>query len=522
MLKNKTAIAFDRVSSDDQKRDGFSLEAQEKLSKSYAKGQNLMIVKRWSVSESASKENERSHFFEMIDYVRDNKIGDVIFDKVDRACRGLKSAQMIEELVEKNEVRFHFTRENLIIDVNSPSSDKLRFYLHVILAKYYIDNLKTEIKKGLSQRTEMGFWNHKAPIGYKNVRPEGETKADRGKATIEIDKDCAPYVIEAFELYATGNYGLRDLIKFFSERIKTRIVAKSTIEVMISNPFYYGAMRTNKIITPGKHPPLISKALWDACQKIKGIRADGHGLNAALLHNKPFMGLMRCGVCGHLVTGQVKLKSSGKTYIYYHCANTQCTERRNYVPQAKIEEQVIRAFEPFKQATPAATEAFVTALKAGLGNMEFYTHKMIGELATEKELLRTSEEKIKKLQKDGKLSETEAMELIKTKQQRTAQVEVEIQATLKVDKETAEQGIHLIELLRYSYDFMTFSTDLLQKAHLAKSVLSNSILKNGTLSFSYKKPFDVLIELTSKKNWWRRRESNPSPWPIGLPIYVLS
>ena len=513
MSKQKPAIAFDRVSSDEQKRDGFSLEAQEKLSQRYAKDNHLLIIKRWSVSESASKENERSHFFEMIKYVKENKVYNVIFDKVDRACRGLKSAQMIEELVEKFGVCFHFTRENLVIDVNSASSDKLRFYLHVILAKYYIDNLRTEIKKGMDERLSLGFWNHKAPLGYKNVRPDGETKNDRGKATIEIESQNAPYVKEAFELYSTGNYGVRDLVKFFNERLPDRKIAKGCIENLISNPFYYGAMRSRGVILPGKHPPLISKDLWDSCQKIRGIRGQGAELNATLSITKPFMGLMHCGACNHSITGQVKLKASGKTYIYYHCANKNCSERRHYVPQGKIEVQLIQAFEPFKRATPAATAAFSAVLRESLGNLEFYTHKLIGELAAVREDLKRSEEKIRKLQRDGDLAETEAHELLKTKKENGNQLEEEIQVTLQADKATAEQGIQVIELLRYSYDFMKFSTDSLQKAHLAKSVLSNLILIDGTLRYHYKKPFDVLIELTTKTNWWERPDR---PHPIEI------
>src|ERR1700677_208570 len=122
MSTRRQAVAFDRVSSKDQ-RDGFSLEAQEKLSEKYSKENNLIVVKRWSVNESASKENDRKFFFEMIDYINNNEIKDVVFDKVDRACRGLKSAQVIEDLVENKGVRFHFTRNRLTIDSGSPSSE---------------------------------------------------------------------------------------------------------------------------------------------------------------------------------------------------------------------------------------------------------------------------------------------------------------------------------------------------------------------------------------------------------------
>lgn len=130
------AVIFDRVSSEDQ-RDGYSLDAQRSAGLAYAQRFGLQIVRPWSVRESASKEEDRKEFFDMIEFVKQNKIEAVIFDKVDRACRGLKSAVMIEELMDHYGVKFHFTREHLVIDKESPPQEKLRFYLGIILAKYY-------------------------------------------------------------------------------------------------------------------------------------------------------------------------------------------------------------------------------------------------------------------------------------------------------------------------------------------------------------------------------------------------
>ena len=130
--------------------------------------------------------------------------------------------------------------------------------------------------------------------------------------------------------------------------------------------------------------------------------------------------------------------------------------------------------------------------------------------------------KVKKLHKDGVLSESEFGALMKEKQARLMESEAEIQATIKADKATFVEGLALIELLENSYDFMKMSTDLLKKAHLAKSVLSNPILENGTLRFTYRKPFDVLIELTSRKNWWFHQESNLEQSFRKAPLYPFN
>ncbi len=54
----------------------------------------------------------------------------------------------------------------------------------------------------------------------------------------------------------------------------------------------------------------------------------------------------------------------------------------------------------------------------------------------------------------------------------------------------------------------------LDKARIAKLVLSNPILKDRTIEFHYEKPFDVLVKLASNENWWRRGELNPRPQKI--------
>lgn len=232
---NSTAFIFDRVSSADQ-RDGFSLEAQKELSFKYADEKNLKIVRHWSVDESAAVHLDRKHFNEMLSLAQSTNIGHIIFDKIDRAVRNLESAVAIEKLVNAG-IKFHFVREHLVIDKESPSHEKMRFYLGLILSTYYIDNLRAEIKKGLDQRKKNGLWNHKAPFAYKNIRDSNDNRA-----YVVLDEIESPLVKELFNLYASGNYPAERLMYIIKQRIPTRIVTRRLVEHLLSNPFYYGAI----------------------------------------------------------------------------------------------------------------------------------------------------------------------------------------------------------------------------------------------------------------------------------------
>jgi len=485
VIKNST-VNFARVSSADQ-RDGFSLGAQHILAKQYAKKNGLKIVKSWSVDESASKELDRKHFFAMIDYVKKNDIKEVVFDKIDRACRGLQSAVKIEDLIESG-VRFHFTRDNLIVDRDSEPSEKLRFYLGVVLGKYYIDNLKSEINKGLRQRSDQGFWNSKAPVGYRNFR-NPETR----RSEVIIDEEIGPVVVDIFEKYATGNYGFDRLAKILTDAVPDKTYSKRVIEGLVSNPFYFGRLIVKgKDLGLGVHKPLIEKKLWDQCQKIRGIRSS-QSFRKQTISNKPLMGLMSCGKCGHAITGETK-NTKGRNYIYYHCANRKCPERRRNTSQDKLMTLILSAFEPFKKMTPKATDSFLQTMESRLFDLDLYNQKEMGLLAEKRLLLKRKINDALGLHRQGKLSEGEYHQVLELRRRHLDDIELEMNAHLKADRQTFEKGRWVIETFIKLHDYMLLDSDPLEKIELVKLVLSKLTLTGGTLEFHFQKPFDVLIE----------------------------
>lgn len=317
------AVRVIRVSTKGQE-DKMSLIAQDKLGGDYARRVGLRVADEpFKIVESASKEMERKKFFAVIEFVKQHSIKHVIFDKVDRAVRGFRSAIIIEEMMENHGVKFHFARDNLVIDVDSQPQEKLRFYLSVILGKYYIDNLKSEIRKGVSARIDAGEWSWKAPIGYLNVRDK-----DSKRSVIRKDPAVADAIAEIFEKYSTGNYSLAELHQVLV-RAGSPSRSWKVLEKVLSNPFYYGVMPVKGRVLPATHEPIVSKELFDACQKIRGIRAVQFAASEQKrAFVKPFMGLMRCAACKHQITGEVVQNGGGRFYIYYRCSFRGCANKK--------------------------------------------------------------------------------------------------------------------------------------------------------------------------------------------------
>ena len=77
---------YARVSSREQEREGYSMDAQLKSCRDYATANDLEIVEEFIDIESA-KELGRKNFGKMIDFLRENPNVGILVEKVDRLYR---------------------------------------------------------------------------------------------------------------------------------------------------------------------------------------------------------------------------------------------------------------------------------------------------------------------------------------------------------------------------------------------------------------------------------------------------
>ena len=125
------AHLYVRVSSKEQEKEGFSLDAQEKLGLDYAKRKGFEIVKVWKVSESAWRE-ERGSFNQMVEYAKmHSEVRHIIFDVTDRMTRNDFDKLKIIDLIKVHGKMIHFSRSNKTIDKNSPNNTLKRPFFEV-------------------------------------------------------------------------------------------------------------------------------------------------------------------------------------------------------------------------------------------------------------------------------------------------------------------------------------------------------------------------------------------------------
>jgi site-specific DNA recombinase len=199
------AVAYARVSSKEQEKEGFSIPAQQKLLQGYAQANRINIVQEYVDVETA-KQTGRTNFEEMVRFLKARpSIRVVLVEKTDRLYRNLKDWVTLDGL----DIEIHLIKEGIILSRDSKSSEKFVHGIKVLMAKNYIDNLSEEARKGMQEKAEQGIWPSKAPLGYRNV-----TGPD-GKKVIEVDSRFAGTVAHLFGWYATGALSLiLDIIRW--------------------------------------------------------------------------------------------------------------------------------------------------------------------------------------------------------------------------------------------------------------------------------------------------------------------
>jgi DNA invertase Pin-like site-specific DNA recombinase len=316
-------ILYARKSTDAEDRQVLSIEAQIAELRKFAGENNLEIIDEL-VEKRTAKCPGRPIFNEMLERIQNGEANGILSWHPDRLARNS---------VDGGQIIF-LTDNGVITNLAFPSfwfdtSPQGKFMLNMAFSqsKYYVDNLSENVKRGLRQKVRRGEMPGLAPIGYIN---------DKNTKRIVRDRRISPKIVAAFELYSQGDKTMSEIAQFlFDNGIKTdghfhkrngvvsaggRKLKDDRIKKILQNPFYYGHFLYNGELSAGRHEPIISKALYDKCQKVMSGR--GH-IQPEVRPTIPFLRLLRCS-CGMAITAEMKTKTqkngNSHHWTYYRCS----------------------------------------------------------------------------------------------------------------------------------------------------------------------------------------------------------
>jgi DNA invertase Pin-like site-specific DNA recombinase len=254
----KTAI-YTRVSTEDQAKEGFSLDAQLDKLKSYCK------AKDWEVSDIYIDDGYSGRNIKRPEYKRmmneKDKWDVLLVIKMDRIHRNSKNFMMMMEDLKREDKGFVSMTESL-----DTSTAMGRFVVDIIqrIAQLESEQIGERVYIGMEQkaRTNGGILGFNIPFGYDYIN---------GK--LVINKKEAKHVNKIFNLYL-NDFSMKKIAETLNHKdVQTKRRKKwgsQTISTILKNPLYCGYIRWENHINKSNHDLIVTIDLFNKVQqKIK-------------------------------------------------------------------------------------------------------------------------------------------------------------------------------------------------------------------------------------------------------------
>ena len=253
---------------------------------------------------------KRENFHRMIDDAKAGLFDLILTKEISRFARNtLDSIQYTRDLLSAG-VAVYFQNDNIkTLDEDS----ELRLSIMSSIAQDELRKLSSRVKFGHQQAIKEG-------VVLGNSRIFGYYK-DKGK--LVIDEAEAPMVRQLFELYATGEYSMKQIENIFWEQgyrnYKGNKIAHGTMSNMISNPKYKGWYVGNKVkvidmftkkqkfLPPEEWvmykdenvPAIVSEELWEQANAVLRKRSEDVKNRQGICNTKNLLtGKLYCTCCG--------------------------------------------------------------------------------------------------------------------------------------------------------------------------------------------------------------------------------
>lgn len=313
----RTAV-YIRVSSNEQAKEGYSLQAQDARCKSFIESQGWEYVKTYMDDGFSAKNLNRPAMQEMLEDMKEHLFDAIVVYRLDRLTRSVSDLHYLLEEFDEHKVAFKSVTEAF---ETATATGRLFVNLTASVAEWERQNLGERVIVGMERKAQEGKRvGSRAPYGYDLL--DGKLIVNDAEAAI---------VRRIFEMYKTK--GMLSICKVLnSEGITTKNGEFNTysIKFILENPVYIGKLRWNHkkgkdkskiIISDGDHEPIIDEVLFNQVQdlikerQVKGAKA--------LTSNLPYSGILKCARCGSSISGQVNRRPGMDDYYNYCCSNVK-------------------------------------------------------------------------------------------------------------------------------------------------------------------------------------------------------
>lgn len=314
--KIERVAAYVRVSTQEQKLHGLSLDAQKMKLEQYAKDNNMRIV-GWYVDEGVSGRKlirNRPELQRMIQDAEKGLFDRIIFIKLDRFFRSV--AEYHECMKRIAPVVWTTTEEQYDL---TTANGRMLVNMKLTIAEMEADQTGERIKIVNEYKVQTGqpLWGKPAlPFGF-TVETDEKTKRKK----IVKDPDEADIVDDILQ-HLMRHQSKRKTLMYLHAKHHISMTYNS-LSRLVSNPLLYGAYRDN----PSYCEAYMTKDQFDKLQGIMNRNVKENTVNRTYI----FSGLVKCPICGNKLAGaRFNCKSTNGTvheYKKYRCVNHKTNDR---------------------------------------------------------------------------------------------------------------------------------------------------------------------------------------------------
>lgn len=362
------ALIYPRVSDRSQEISGHGLQSQEENCRKHAEARGYTVTMVFPETMTGGGSYlKRPSMIALLSYIDAQPDEDfvVLFDDLKRMSRDTRAFLDLRDAFRMRGVRI----ESPNFTFGDTPEDE--FVETVIAAQGQLERKQNgrQVKQKMGVRTELGFWCHLPPVGYKF-----EKLPEKGKMLVR-DEPIASIVQEALEGYASGRFQTQAEVQVFLQndprfpRGKSGRVGPERVSQLLTKSLYAGYLNSEAYgVTWHKmaHEPLISLQTF---QKIQDRRAGVAKApkRANIGDEFALRGVVTCSSCSTPLRSYFAKGRHGNRFPYYMCGKKGCAHYGKSTKRDVLENQVgelIKELQPSKGLVCLATAMFRKAWDA--------------------------------------------------------------------------------------------------------------------------------------------------------------
>ena len=375
-LKGKKVVLYARVSTTEQKDNGYRLPQQKKYLHEFAERNEMEIVEYFEEDHTATT-FDRPVFNKMSKFIFKNNIDYVFFYKWDRFTREPDGIIKVDKWLAKG------IEPNSITEWVNYNDASYYLYVGMFILQAKVENKKRgdATREGILGANLEGRHVNKPPIGYLRGK-------DPYKPKKPLMKPClvkSQLIRQIFDEYATGLYSQESLRKKYLKKGISR--TKSQFSNMLSNIRYAGKIPIAKQknepakIIDGLHDAIVDEITFLKVQQVKFGRSNVRLNSKKSTKHEELLplrgGVLKCSKCGSNLTGSPSKSRNGNYHYYYHCNSKKGCKERFSVKLAHNElEKILISLKPYKEVLELFKEILVDEYKSNQSNRIFTVKKL--------------------------------------------------------------------------------------------------------------------------------------------------